>query len=149
MSTTVSRRIIYSLRCPRDDMVGPELPTERTAKTLIRLGGCKGWSESSLGEQFNLSDWADAQAYLCLLWALRYFCLFCRTTPHSFFDSTYAYTHADLSLRREQVLIKKYFFLYRDLSLLTYDIGGQIAKPGWINVHICPTHHALMSDKSR
>ena len=25
------------------------LPTERTAKTLIRLGGCPGWSESSLG----------------------------------------------------------------------------------------------------
>ena len=27
------------------------LPTERTAKTLIRLGGCPGWSESSLGAQ--------------------------------------------------------------------------------------------------
>ena len=27
------------------------LPIERTAKTLIRLGGCPGWSESSLGTQ--------------------------------------------------------------------------------------------------
>ena len=26
-----------------------KLPTERTAMTLIRLGGCPGWSESSLG----------------------------------------------------------------------------------------------------
>ena len=26
-----------------------KLPTERTAKTLIRLGGCPGWPESSLG----------------------------------------------------------------------------------------------------
>ena len=26
-------------------------PIERTAKTLIRLGGCPGWSESSLGAQ--------------------------------------------------------------------------------------------------
>ena len=29
-------------------MVGYFLPVERTAKTLIRLGGCPGWSESSL-----------------------------------------------------------------------------------------------------
>ena len=27
-----------------------KLPTERTAKTQIRPGGCPGWSESSLGE---------------------------------------------------------------------------------------------------
>ena len=38
-----------SLRCPHEDTLGPQLPTERTAKTLIRLGGCPGWSESSLG----------------------------------------------------------------------------------------------------
>ena len=35
---------LISLRCP-----GPLLPIERTAKTLIRLGRCPGWSESSLG----------------------------------------------------------------------------------------------------
>ena len=27
------------------------VPKKRTAKTLIRLGGCPGWSESSLGAQ--------------------------------------------------------------------------------------------------
>ena len=27
-----------SLRCPHEESLGPQLPTERTAKTLIRLG---------------------------------------------------------------------------------------------------------------
>ena len=40
---------LISLRCPREECLGPWLPSERTAKTLIRLGGCPGWSESSLG----------------------------------------------------------------------------------------------------
>ena len=31
--------------------LGSLLPTERTAKTIIRLGGCPGLSESSLGAQ--------------------------------------------------------------------------------------------------
>ena len=38
-----------SLRCPHEETLGPLLPTKRTAKTLIRLGGCPGWSESLLG----------------------------------------------------------------------------------------------------
>ena len=29
-----------SLRCPHEESLGPPLPIERTAKTLIRLGGC-------------------------------------------------------------------------------------------------------------
>ena len=40
-----------SLRCPHEETLGPYLPIERTAKTLIRLGRCPGWSESSLGAQ--------------------------------------------------------------------------------------------------
>ena len=31
--------------------LGPKLPIECTAKTLIRLGRCPGWSETSLGAQ--------------------------------------------------------------------------------------------------
>ena len=46
-----------SLRCAHEESFCPELSTERTPKTLIRLGGCPGWYESSL----------DAQS----------FCLFC------------------------------------------------------------------------
>ena len=38
-----------SLRCPHEERLGPSLPIERIANTLIRLGGCPGWSESSLG----------------------------------------------------------------------------------------------------
>ena len=38
-----------SLRCPHEETLGPQPATERKAKTQIRLGGCPGWSESSLG----------------------------------------------------------------------------------------------------
>ena len=31
-----------SLRCPHEQTLGPQLPIERTTKTLIRLGGCPG-----------------------------------------------------------------------------------------------------------
>ena len=34
--------------CPNEETLGPQLQVERTAKTLIRLGSCLGWSESSL-----------------------------------------------------------------------------------------------------
>ena len=40
---------LISLRCPHEESLGPLLPIESTAKTLIRLGGCPGWSEFSLG----------------------------------------------------------------------------------------------------
>ena len=35
---------LISLRCPHEEPLGPQLPIERTAKTLIRLGGC--WAHS-------------------------------------------------------------------------------------------------------
>ena len=35
-------------------VLGPELPTERLVKALIRLYGCPGWSQSSLGVQVLL-----------------------------------------------------------------------------------------------
>ena len=31
-----------SLRCPCEETLGSEIPTEHTAKTLIRPGGCPG-----------------------------------------------------------------------------------------------------------
>ena len=39
------------LRCPHEETFGPLLPSGRTVKTLIRMCGCPGWSESSLGAQ--------------------------------------------------------------------------------------------------
>ena len=40
-----------SLHCPHEESLIPWLPIEHTAKTLIRQGGCTGWSESSLDAQ--------------------------------------------------------------------------------------------------
>ena len=42
---------LISLHCLHEESLGPYLPIKRTAKILIRLGGCPGWSESSLGAQ--------------------------------------------------------------------------------------------------
>ena len=61
-SAWVSAQSDQSLRCTHEESLGPFLPIERTAKTLIRLGGCPGWSESSLGVQS--------------------FCWFCREAAH-------------------------------------------------------------------
>ena len=33
---------LISLRCPHEQTLGPQLPIERTMKTLIRLAGCPG-----------------------------------------------------------------------------------------------------------
>ena len=38
--------LISFRRCPPEANLGPKLPSERTAKSLIRLGGCPGWSET-------------------------------------------------------------------------------------------------------
>ena len=49
LSAWASSQSDQSLRYLHEETLGPWLPTERTAKTLIRLGGWPGWSESSLG----------------------------------------------------------------------------------------------------
>ena len=41
---------------------------KRTVKTLIRLGGCPGWSKSSLGTQVILSFFVVLQLILYLSW---------------------------------------------------------------------------------
>ena len=48
-SAWASAQSDQSLRCPHEGSLGPYVPIEHTAKRLIRLGGCPGWSESSLG----------------------------------------------------------------------------------------------------
>ena len=48
-SAWASAQSDQSLRCLHEESLGPLLAIKRTAKTLIRLGGCPGWSESSLG----------------------------------------------------------------------------------------------------
>ena len=39
-SAWASAQSDQSLRCPHEESLGPKLPIERTAKTLIRLGEC-------------------------------------------------------------------------------------------------------------
>ena len=48
-SAWASAQSDQSLCCQHEERLGPELPIERTAKTLVRLGGYPGWSEPSLG----------------------------------------------------------------------------------------------------
>ena len=57
-----------SLRCPHEESVGPQLLIERTAKTLIRLGGCPGWSESLPGAQVILLvlSWGSSNKFKSL-----------------------------------------------------------------------------------
>ena len=43
-----------SLRWPPEEALSPWLPTERTSKTQVRLGGYTGCSEPSLGAQVIL-----------------------------------------------------------------------------------------------
>ena len=59
-----------SLRCPHEENLGPELLIERTAKTLFRLGGCQGWSESSLGTQPHCWFCHDVAHFLTLYFTL-------------------------------------------------------------------------------
>ena len=63
-SAWASAQSDQSLRCPHEESLGPWLPTERTAKTLIRLGRCPGWSESSLGTH-SLCWFCHVAAHLC------------------------------------------------------------------------------------
>ena len=86
---------LISLRCPHEETLGPEIPTERTANTLIQQNACapsedsdqpghppslirvfvirtkKPWvlSYPLSAKRILWSDWVDAQADLSLRWA--------------------------------------------------------------------------------
>ena len=66
-SAWASAQSDQSLSCPPKEIFGPKLYTERTAKTLIRLGGCPGWSESLLGAH------AILQVLPCAGWSIFHF----------------------------------------------------------------------------
>ena len=53
-SALASAQADQNLHCPHEEALGPWLPIRCTAKTLIRLGRCPGWSESSLDAQVSL-----------------------------------------------------------------------------------------------
>ena len=70
-SAWASAQSDQSLRCPHEESFGPYQPIERTAKTLIRLGGCPGWSESSLGAHVSMLVLSRGGSYL-----LCFICIF-------------------------------------------------------------------------
>ena len=63
-SALASAQSDQNIRCPHKETLGPKLPTERTAKTLIRLGGCPGWSESLLSA-LSFCWFCHEAAHLC------------------------------------------------------------------------------------
>ena len=78
ISAWASAQSDQSQRCPPEANLGPKLPSERTARTLnrlggcpgwsetlIRLGGCPGWSESSLGTKVILLvlSWGGSKCF--------------------------------------------------------------------------------------
>ena len=70
-SAWTSAQSDQSLLCPHEVTLGLSSPTERTAKTLIRLGGCQGWSNLRLGD---MPYWlfyhvvAQVSSQQCALW---------------------------------------------------------------------------------
>ena len=64
---------LISLCCPHKEALGPWLPIEHTAKTLIRLGGCSGWSESLLGTHAILLVLSCCSSGCLLNWVLMLF----------------------------------------------------------------------------
>ena len=67
-----------SLHCPHEEALGPWPTIESTAKTLIRLSGYPGWSESSLGMHVNLMVLSCAGSYISASVAL-----FIKLLPHN------------------------------------------------------------------
>ena len=67
-SAWASAQSYQSLRCLHEETLGPWLSLECTVKTLIRLGGCPGQSESSLGAQIILLvlSWGGSFSILLL-----------------------------------------------------------------------------------
>ena len=62
-SAWASAQSDQSLRCPHEETLGPQLPTERTVKT-------------------HWAHWVDAQADLSYRWVHRSFCWFCHEVGH-------------------------------------------------------------------
>ena len=84
-SAWASAQCDQSNRCPHKESLGSERPIDRKAKLLVRLGGCPGWSESSLGAHAMPICWFCHEAAhvscenLCIiskLYSARYFFFF-------------------------------------------------------------------------
>ena len=85
-------------RCPPEANVGPKLPTECTVKTQIRMGGCPGWAESSLGTNVILLvlSLSGSKCFICNIYTFHHIFTF-RIEPNM-----KSFNHANnIVLRRE------------------------------------------------
>ena len=69
-------------RAPSDDSDQPGYPPSLIRVFAVRSMGSWGPNVSSCGLRRLWSDWADAQADLCLRWAHMPFCLLCHAAAH-------------------------------------------------------------------
>ena len=110
-----------SLRCPPEANLGPKLPIERTAKTLIRLGGCSGWSEPSLGTKVILlvSSWGVSKCfflkskYAAHIYFITFFLTF-RIEPNM-----KSFSHANNIVLRRDVYIHSLNWCWTDQTFLS------------------------------
>ena len=96
---------LIRLRCRPEAKLGLKLPIERTVKTLIRLGGCPGWSESSLGTKVILlvSSWGGSKCFF----------LESKYSAHFFFTfriepNTNLFIHANNIVLRQNIYIHSF-----------------------------------------
>ena len=85
-SALASAKSDQSLRCALNGYIKTQVFFKRTAKTLIRLGGCLGWSESWLGA--------------------RSFCWFCHVAAHIYKGSIKRFQQKSHSLLFNPYLIR-------------------------------------------
>ena len=98
-SAWASAQSDQSLHCQHGESLGPYLPIEHTAKTLIRLGGCPGWSESSLGTHS--------------------FCWFCHVVAQMLLTGTIHVVSDQSSLRSQSTLLAQMYLFVRKVSSIT------------------------------
>ena len=114
-SAWASAQSDQNLRCPQEESFGPYLPIKRTVKTLIRLGGCPGWSESSLGAQ-SLCWFCHEVAhirYQRLICSFGQYCHFWQRKKKK--DQTG--TQARASSFKERIIMRKIFVSLRSFFL--------------------------------
>ena len=95
-----------SLISPREEALGPWVPTERTAKTLISLGGCPGWPQSLCAHVILL---------VLTCYGSNYY-------PISVFSNAHAQLFVEQNCRAHcsVFLFVCFFFLYRSLQIFCY-----------------------------
>ena len=119
---------LISQSCPPEAKFVPKLPNERTAETLIRLGGCPGWSESSLGTKVILLvlSWGGSKCfflestYAAHMHFITFFTFPIEPNMKSFSLANYIVLRWDIYIHSLQLMLS-----WSNLSLLQTEHGVQ------------------------